>query len=48
MLDSTVTTQVQEALDSLNTALEDGDARAASALLPPTAIGAIWSPCPGT
>lgn len=32
MLDSTVTTQVQETLDRLNAALEEGDARAASAL----------------
>ncbi|WP_418594986.1 NAD(P)/FAD-dependent oxidoreductase [Ponticoccus sp. (in: a-proteobacteria)] len=32
MLDSTVTDQVQETLDSLNAALEAGDARAASAL----------------
>ncbi|RWR48680.1 NAD(P)/FAD-dependent oxidoreductase [Sinirhodobacter ferrireducens] len=32
MLDSTVTTQVQETLDRLNAALEEGDAQAASAL----------------
>ena len=32
MLDSTVTAQVQETLDSFNTALEDGDAQAASAM----------------
>ena len=29
MLDSTVTTQVQETLDRLNAALEEGDAQAA-------------------
>ncbi|MEQ9245332.1 MAG: nuclear transport factor 2 family protein, partial [Nitratireductor sp.] len=32
MLDSTVTLQVQEVLDSLNAALEEGDVQAASAL----------------
>ena len=32
MLDSTVTAEVQDMLDSLNAALEEGDAQAASAL----------------